>query len=196
MASCVGNIAGNIGLDCASPIEGGYTGRAVLIPMEAVPVPTVDSQNPRIVSAIALASGAKVVKVDNEGISPFDGSQTVGNNDAGYVRFAKTAIVRLPERGAGFAKNVVEPLVKSGRGFIGIFEKVDRVGDGSFEIIGLQSPMKVVDPASVTRTESTTAGGSWQVTLQSTEIYAETVLFDTDYATTLAKFESLLAQSF
>ena len=196
MASCVGNIAGNIGLDCASPIEGGYTGRAVLIPMEAVPVPTVDSQNPRIVSAIALASGAKVVKVDNEGISPFDGSQTVGNNDAGYVRFAKTAIVRLPERGAGFAKNVVEPLVKSGRGFIGIFEKVDRVGDGSFEIIGLQSPMKVVDPASVTRTESTTAGGSWQVTLQSTEIYAETVLFDTDYATTLAKFEALLAQSF
>ena len=196
MASCVGNIAGNIGLDCASPIEGGYTGRAVLIPMEAVPVPTVDASNPRIVSAIALASGAKVVKVDNEGISPFDGSQTVGNNDAGYVRFAKTAIVRLPERGASFAKNVVEPLVKSGRGFIGIFEKVDRVGDGSFEIIGLQSPMKVVDPASVTRTESTTAGGSWQVTLQSTEIYAETVLFDTDYATTLAKFEALLAQSF
>ena len=196
MASCVGNIAGNIGLNCASPIEGGYTGRAVLIPMEAVPVPTVDASNPRIVSAIALASGAKVVKVDNEGISPFDGSQTVGNNDAGYVRFTKTAIVRLPDRGAAFAKNVIEPLVKSGRGFIGIFEKVDRVGDGSFEIIGLQSPMKVVDPSAVTRTESTTAGGSWQVTLQSTEIYAETVLFDTDYATTLAKFEALLAQSF
>lgn len=196
MASCVGNIAGNIGLNCASPIEGGYTGRAILIPMEAVPVPTVDANNPRIVTAIAIASGAKVVKVDNEGISPFDGSQTVGNNDAGYVRFTKTAVVRLPERGADFAKNVIEPLVKSGRGFIGIFEKVDRVGDGSFEIIGLQSPMKVVDPSAVTRTESTTAGGSWQVTLQSTEIYAESVLFDTDYATTLAKFEALLAQSF
>ena len=196
MASCVGNIAGNIGLNCASPIEGGYTGRAILIPMEAVPVPTVDANNPRIVTAIAIASGSKVVKVDNEGISPFDGSQTVGNNDAGYVRFTKTAVVRLPERGADFAKDVIEPLVKSGRGFIGIFEKVDRVGDGSFEIIGLQSPMKVVDPSAVTRTESTTAGGSWQVTLQSTEIYAESVLFDTDYATSLAKFEALLAQSF
>lgn len=196
MASCIGNIAGNIGLNCESPIEGGYTGRAVLIPMEAVPQLTQDAQNPRIVSAIAIASGAKVVAVDNEGTTPFDGSQTVGNNDAGYVRFAKSVVVRMPERGADFAKNVIEPLVKSGRGFVGVFEKVDRVGDGSFEIIGAQSPLKVVDPSTVQRTESTTGGGAWQATMQSTEVYAETVLFDTDYATTLAKFEALLAQSF
>lgn len=196
MASCVGNIAGNIGLNCESPIEGGYTGRAVLIPMEAVPVPTKDANNPRIVTAIAIASGAKTVAVDNEGATPFDGGQTVGNDDAGYRRFQKTIPVRMPERGAEFAAKVVEPLVKSGRGFIGIFEKVDRVGDGSFEIIGLQSPLKVVDPSTVIRTESTQGGGAWQATLQSTEAYSESVLFDTDYETTLAKFEALLALSF
>lgn len=196
MASCVSNIAGNIGLNCESPIEGGYTGRGVLIPMEAVPVPTKDAQNPRIVTEITLAENAKVVKVDNEGANPFDGSATTGNNEAGYTRFVKTIIVRLPERGADFAAKVVEPLVKSGRGFIGIFEKVDRVGDGSFEIIGLQSPLKVVDPTTVTRTESPTAGGAWSATLQSTEAYAESVLFDTDYETSLAAFEALLAKAF
>lgn len=195
MASCIGNIAGNIGLNCENPIEGGYTGRGVLIPMEAVPVLTKDAENPRIISAIAISQGAKVVSVDNEGITPFDGSQTTGNNDAGYVRFTKTIAVRMPDRGADFAANVIEPLVKSGRGFIGIFEKVDRVGDGSFEVIGAQSPMKVADPATVTRQESAN-GGAWSATLQSTEVYAESVLFDTDYATTLAKFEALLAQSF
>ena len=195
MASCIGNIAGNIGLNCANPIEGDYTGRGILIPMDAVPVLTKDVQNPRIISAIAIAQGAHVVSVDNEGTAPFDGSQTVGNNDAGYVRFAKSIALRLPERGADFAAKVIEPLVKSGRGFIGIFEKRDRVGDGSFEVIGAQSPMKVVDPATVTRQENAN-GGAWLATLQSTEVYAETVLFDTDYATTLAKFEALLQQAF
>lgn len=195
MASCVSNIAGNIGLDCQSPIEGGYTGRGVLIPMEAVPVPTKDAQNPRIITAIALASGAKVVAVDNEGSSPFDGSSTTGNADAGFTKFVKVISVRMPERGADFAKNVIEPLVKSGRGFIGIFEKVDRVGDGSFEVIGAQSPLKVTDPSTVTRQENAN-GGAWVANLQSSELYAESVLFDTDYATTLAKFEALLASSF
>lgn len=196
MASCIDSIAGNIGLNCEHPIEGGYTGRGVLIPMEAVPTLTYDAQNPRIIAGITLATGAKVVAVDNEGVSPFDGSQTVGNNEAGYVRFVKTIVVRLPERGADFAKEVLEPLVKSGRGFIGIFEKVDRVGDGSFEVIGVQSPLKVVDPTTVTRTESTTGGGAWNVTLQSTEVYAENVLFFENYANTLTKFEQLLSQSF
>jgi hypothetical protein len=195
MASCVSNIAGNIGLDCQNPIEGGYTGRGVLIPMEAVPVLTKDAQNPRIISAIALASGAKVVAVDNEGSAPFDGSSTTGNADAGFTKFVKVISVRMPERGAEFAKDVIEPLVKSGRGFIGIFEKVDRVGDGSFELIGAQSPLKVTDPSTVTRQESAN-GGAWVANLQSTELYAESVFFDTDYATTLAKFEELLATSF
>ena len=74
-------------------------------------------------------------------------------------------------------------------------EKIDRVGDGSFEIIGAQSPAKVADPATVTRQE-TANGGAWALTLQSTEVYAETVFFDTDYATTLAAFEALLANAF
>lgn len=196
MASCIDNIAGDIGMNCASPIEGGYTGRAVLIPMEAAPVLTRDASNPRIITAITIATGKNVVAVDNEGVSPFDGSQTVGNNEAGYTRFTKTAVVRMPERGANFAAEVLEPLVKSGRGFIGVFEKVDRVGDGSFEVIGSQSPMKVVDPSTVTRTETAAGGGAWQATLQSTEVYAESVLFDTDYETTLAAFEELLSLHF
>lgn len=195
MASCIGNIAGNIGLNCESPIEGGYTGRGVLIPMESVPQLTKDANNPRIISAIALAENAKVVMVDNEGAAPFDGSTTAGNADAGYTRFTKTIAVRLPERGGEFAKNVLEPLVKSGRGFIGVFEKVDRVGDGSFEVIGAQSPLKVADPATITRNEGEN-GGAWSVTLQSNEVYAESVFFDTDYASTLAKFEALLAKAF
>lgn len=196
MASCVGNIAGNIGLNCDSPIEGGYTGRGVYIPMEAVPVLTKDATNPRIVKDIAIAEGAKVVEIDNEGVAPFDGSTTTGNNDAGYFRFGKTLVVKMPQRGAAFSKNVLEPLVMSGRGGILVLEKSDRVGDGSFEIIGSQSPAKVTDPSTVTRTETASGAAGWQATLQSNERFGEVVLFDTDYATSLAKFEALLAKAF
>lgn len=197
MANCVSTIAGNIGLDCENPIEGGYTGRAVLVPMEAVPVLTRDASNPRIVNDVALSNGSlqHVVAVDNEGVTPFDGSSTTGNNDAGFIKFVKVVSVRMPERGANFAAEVLEPLVKSGRGFIGIFEKVDRKGDGSFELIGGNSPLKVIDPATVTRQE-TANGGAWVANLQSSEIYSECVLFDTDYETTLTKFEALLALAF
>lgn len=195
MASCIGNIAGNIGLNCEHPISGNYTGRGLYIPPEAKPVPTIDSNNPRIVSAIALEAGAKVVKIDNEGATPFTGSATTGTNENGRPQFVKTVQIMMPERGAAFAKNVVEPLVKSGRGGILILEKVDQVGDGSFEIIGLQTPAKVVDPATVVRNEYEN-GAAWTATLQSTEDYAEVVLFDTDYATTLAKFETLLESAF
>ena len=195
MASCVSEIAGNIGLNCEHPIEGGYTGRGIYIPMEAVPTLTIDQNNPRIISAIAIATGKKVVAIDNEGSVPFDGSSTTGNADAGRTKFVKVVSVRMPERGADFAKNVVEPLVKSGRGGILILEKTDRVGDGSFEVIGAQSPARVIDPSTVTRQE-TANGGAWVANLQSSEDYAECVLFDTNYATTLATFEALLAQAF
>lgn len=195
MATCVSTIAGNIGLDCDHPIEGGYTGRGVLIPMENNPVLTRDAQNPRIIKSITLAENAKVCAVDNAGAAPFDGSSTTGNNDAGFPKFTKAMALRILARGAKASKDVIEPLVKSGRGFIGIFEKVDQAGDGSFEVIGAQSPLKCADPATFTRSE-TANGGAWSGTLQCSEHWAELVLFDTDYETSLAAFEALLAKGF
>ena len=195
MANCVSTIAGNIGLDCDHPIEGGYTGRGVLIPMESNPVLTRDATNPRIIKSITLAESAKVCVVDNAGTAPFDGSSTTGNNDAGFPKFTKAMALRILARGAEASKDVIEPLVKSGRGFIGIFEKVDQVGDGSFEVIGAQSPLKCADPATFTRSE-TANGGAWSGTLQCSENWAELVLFDTSYETSLAAFEALLAKGF
>lgn len=195
MANCVSTIAGNIGLDCDHPIEGGYTGRGVLIPMENNPVLTRDATNPRIIKSVTLAENAKVCVVDNASTAPFDGSSTTGNNDAGFPKFTKAMALRILARGAKASKDVIEPLVKSGRGFIGIFEKVDQIGDGSFEVIGAQSPLKCADPATFTRSE-TANGGAWSGTLQCSENWAELVLFDTSYETSLAAFEALLAKGF
>lgn len=195
MNDCVGTIAANIGLNCDSPLEGGFTGRGLLIPMEAHPVLTRNAQNPRIIEAIAIDESAHVCVIDNSGVAPFDGSNKTANDDAGYRKFLKVIAGRILARGAEVSKDVVEPLVKSGRGFIGVFEKVDKVGDGSFEVMGASSPLKCVDPASVQQSE-TANGGATSFSLQTTEAWYETTLFKTDYATTLALFEALLAKGF
>ena len=195
MPNCVSVIAGNIGLDCTNPLEGGFEGEGILIPLEANPVLTRSAENPRIIEAIAIDEDANVCLVDNTGAAPFDGSSTTGNNDAGFVKFTKALALRVLARGAKTSRDIVEPLVKSGRGFIGIFPKTDRVGDGSFEVIGALSPLKCTDPATVTRSESAN-GGAWSVTLQCQETWAELTWFKTDYATTRALYEALKAKAF
>lgn len=177
--SCISQIAGNIGFDCQNPIVEGYTGRGVLIPanLDGLTI-TKDSQNPLKIKSITWSEGGKAVRVDNEGFTtPFDGSQTTGSNDAGFVKYVKTISVTMPERGADFAHKVLDPLVKSGVGFIGIFEKKSNNADGKYEVIGVDDALRVVDPSTVTRSESAN-GGAWTATLQASEVFPE---YDLDY---------------
>lgn len=191
---CISEIANNIAINCASPIVGGYTGRAVLIPYASNPAFTQDSQNPRIVSAITLGDSAKVVVVDNIFAEPFSGSQTASSADSGRAQYTKTIAMRLPQRGAGYSKDVIEPLVNSAEGFCAVLEKKDKVGDGSFEIVGFLQPLKATAD-SISRDENAN-GGDWSITLTCVEGWAEVTLFDTDYATSKEAFEALLAKAF
>lgn len=190
--SCAAEMAANIAQDCEQPIVGGYTGRGVYIARVDAPTLTRLAGNPRIISGITLASGKKAVVIDNVSETPFDGSTTELTTESGRGMYAKSVVVRIPLRGGAAAKDVVEPLFKSALGGIVILEKRDTVGDGSFEVIGVESGVR----ASAQARNENESNGDWQATLSTTENYAEYSFFDTDYATTLAKFEALLAQSF
>ena len=190
--SCAAELAANINPNCATPNVGGYTGRAILIPCSINPTITKSGTNPRIVSDIALESGDKVCVVDNAmPVNPFAGSTTTMSTDNGWASYAKSLAIRIPMRGAGVAKDVVEPLVDSPLGVIAIVEKKFKGGDGSFEIMGLEAGMKATEES---RDESAN-NGDWSATLSTSERFAEYTLFDTDYATTLAKFEALWAKA-
>ena len=188
MYSCVGDLAGQIQMDCSHPLESGYTGRAIIMTADAFAQATItrNAQNPRIISNIGGGTYPTASIVDNITMTPFDGSSTTGNGDAGYPKFVKAMAIRIPERGAAVAKDIIEPIA-FGR-FVMIVEKEDKAGDGSFEIIGAQSALRCVDPSTITRQE-TANGGAWSATLQCTEQYAEVVWLDTDYATTKANFD-------
>lgn len=201
--SCISEVAANIAINCDSPIVGGYTGRAVIIPYSINPTFTQDASNPRIVNAITIGSGSKVIVVDNVMATPFDGSTTASTAENGRPSFTKTFTMRVPLRGAVASKDVIEPLLNSAQGYVAVIEKNDKSGHGSFEIQGLLQPLKATGDGT-TRTESEN-GGDYTVTMQCTEAWAEAELFVdgseespvvSDYVATKAAFEALLEKGF
>lgn len=192
--SCAGTLAGNIAQDCANPLVGGYTGRGLLIPWDNIKSLVKDVANPRIVSAITLETDAKLAVIDNVFTEPLTGSQTGSSSDTGRAAYTKTVAFRIPLRGAKASKDVVEPMLTQAGGFLLVLEKNDKVGDGSFEIVGSLQPFKV-NADGVTRDEAAN-GGDIIVTGASTEPFFEVTFFDTDYEKTKTAFNTLMASSF
>lgn len=195
--SCTTKIAQSISQDCTKPIVGGYTGRGVLIDLSDAPTFTVDAQNPRIITNIAFTGTGtlpKFIAVDNVWNEAYTGSNTALAADNGRSSFNKTFSFRIPMRGAGVAKDIVEPLMNSALGFAVVLEKQDMIGDGSYEIVGYLKGLKTNEDG-IQRNEYEN-GGDWTVNMSTDEAFAEVVLFDTDYATTKAAFETMLANTY
>ena len=195
MACYSQKLAANIVRNCSRPLVGGYTGRALLIPAdewEHAKLVT-DAANPQKVRNIILPASAsvQVFVVENYGATPFTGSTTAGNNDSGVQKFSKTLTLRVPQRGADAARKIVQPLARGVCGYVAIVEKRDRVGDGSFEIVGLQQPL-YGDAATITRDEL--SGGAWSISLTTTEMWAEATLVGADdtYESARAEFLDLM----
>lgn len=194
--SCAAKIAANIQQDCNKPLVGGYTGRAVIMSANDFERAEVvrSADNPRKILSIVLPPDGSVMAytIDNIFSAPFSGSTTAGNTDNGRNGYLKTLSVRVPMRGADVSMKVIEPLVKSADGFVAIFEKRDKVGDGSYEVIGYQNALRG-DIAGVTRDESAN-GGDWIVPLTTIEKWAEVTLVGAaeTYESAKKEFEGLL----
>lgn len=194
-ASCAATIADNIAKDCAKPLVGGYTGRGFLVDLSTAPTLTRDASNPRIISAISLGSGVKVSVIDNAfSPQPLTGSNSQSNTDDGMMKHRKTLVLTIPKRGAGASKALVEPTYQSPLGYVAILEKKDRNGDGSFELVGYEQGL-VANADGIVRNEYEN-GGCTIVTMSCNEVNFENVFYDTDYATTLAAFNSLMTSAY
>lgn len=195
--SCAAKLAASIQQDCNKPLVGGYTGRAVI--MSAIDFERAEvvrsATNPREILSIVLPPDGSVLPytIDNVFAAPFTGSTTAGNNENGRNGYLKTLSVRVPMRGADVSRDVVEPLVKDPNGFVVVVEKRDKVGDGSYEVIGYQNALRG-DIAGVTRDESAN-GGDWIVPLTTIEKWAEVTLVgaDEDYESAKMNFEFLMS---
>lgn len=194
-ASCAKALADNLAEKCSTPLVGGYTGRAFIVERSSVTLTLSSAAGiGTCATAITLGGAAKTAVIDNLQVSqPFNGSNTQSNADDGFIRYRKTVSFMVPLRGSSNSEGVIEPLANRA-GFILVAEKRDTVGNGSYEIIGAQQPL-VVNEDGILRNEYEN-GGSVQVTMSCNEPAFECTFYDTDYATTKAAFETLLAASF
>ena len=191
---CTSAVAANIVKNCTTPIVGGYTGRGILVPLDKAPTFSVSAANPRTLTAISLAVANKFIAIDNVFTDSFAGTTKASNGESGSIKHAKTFAFRIQKRGSDISRDIVEALEQSPLGFVAVLEKKDRVGNGSFEIIGYQDALKV-NADGVTQDE-TANDGATNVVMSCSEPFFEVVLFDTSYATTLAAFGTMLAAAF
>ena len=194
-ASCAATISDNIAKDCDKPLVPGYTGRGVLIDLSGNPTITQSGTNPRTITAVSLGTGVKCAVIDNSfGGQPLNGTNIQSNTDDGMMKYRKTVVVQIPQRGSEISKAVVEPMSQNPLGYMAILEKKDRSGNGSFEVVGFEQGLTANEDG-ITRNEYEN-GGCTVATLSCNESMYEYAFFDTDYATTLAAFEALLALGF
>lgn len=193
-ASCAGSLAANIAKDCSKPMTSGYTGRGLLIPLSNTLTYAINASNPRIINSITMGASDKLAVIDNVWPSAFDGTNTQSNADSGRTLYGKTFAFRIPLRGAGTSKDIVEPLFESPLGYLAVLEKKDRRGDGSFEIVGYCQGL-TVNADGIVRNENEN-GGDIVVTMSCQEPYFEVTMFDTDYNTTKAAFETMMLSAF
>lgn len=194
-ASCAATISDNIAKDCDKPLVPGYTGRGVLIDLSGNPTITQSGTNPRTITAVALGTGVKCAVIDNSfGGQPLNGTNVQSNTDDGMMKYRKTVVVQIPQRGSEISKAVVEPMSQNPLGYMAILEKKDRSGNGSFEVVGFEQGLTANEDG-ITRNEYEN-GGCTVATLSCNESMYEYAFFDTDYETTKAAFDALVALGF
>lgn len=184
---CSALLAENIASDCDNPRVAGYEQVGLIFNKEEIDYSAlvVDASNPRIIKTIAAKTGKKpfVVYNNKNNPLPFNGTQTAFNAD--NDRYDKTLQFYVEGIGGENAADVIEPL--KGGDYVVILQRKDHRGDGSFQVFGYQAGLKASEQV---QDEDT---GYWLITMTCSEPSAEVAYFDTDYATTKAAFDTLLA---
>lgn len=184
---CIGLLASSVTQDCDNPRIAGYEDVALIFNRSDIDwtAVTVDAQNSRIVTGITMVSGKKPFVVYNPKMAnlPFNGTNSVFASDVD--RYTKQVMFYYKGIGGDASKDVIEPL-KSGQ-FMMILQRKDHIGDGSFQLIGYQSGL------TASAQELNEEQGYWSMTMEASEPSAEVSFFDTDYVTTKAAFDTLLA---
>jgi len=187
---CAAAIAASVKQDCENPIVHGYEDTALLFNFSDVSF-VKSATNYRQKTAAVIKAGAKPFAIYNPANIPFADNSDDANFEGLRPSYNKTITFTIPMRGTKTAKDIVEPLLKNREGYVVILASKDRVGDGSFPIIG--SEAGAVCTAQNRKNADKTTGGEWHITLvEENAPSAEICLFDTDYEKTRIEFDRLL----
>lgn len=188
-APCLSSLADNLAPDCDTPRVRGYEDVAIIVNRNDIDwsAVTYATGKKNIIESFALGSGAGikpyVIYQPRTNPSRFNGTQAELQTESSD--YLKTLQFYYEGIGGDSSELVIEPL-KNGE-FVAILQRKDHRGDGSFQVIGLQSGL--VATAEVQNEDT----GYWLVTMTTNEPSGEMSLFKSDYVTTKAMFDALVA---
>jgi len=184
---CMGVVTANLDTDCENPRVSGYEDKALLFNRSDIDwaAVTTDATNPRIVKTLAVLEGKKPYVIYNPRVNPAPFNGTNASFEQEVNQYTKTVQFYYEGIGGAAALNVVEPL-KAGS-YVILLQRKDHRGDGSFQLIGYQSGVTATAQVQDEKT------GYWLMTMTGSESFADVAFFNTDYATTKAAFDALLA---
>jgi hypothetical protein len=190
---CTSTLGANIAGSCSAPRIKGYEQTGFIVKKSDIDLTTttISGTNSRIITSLGIKAGGVVSAVYNhkQNPLPFGGTKTTYNRDADA--YDKLVQFYFEGIGGASAKNVVEPLKSTE--YVIALERKDHRGDGSFQVFGFQVGMNAANNGGAQVQDEET--GYWLITMATQEPYAEMSLFDTDYATTKADFDAIVATS-
>lgn len=188
--SCAGALNKDLVPDCAHPLVGGYTGRAVLIDLSQSGITLSISSG---VVTVTLTSAVKTCAVNNcFAEQPLNGSATNSNADDGFRLFEKTVTALVPGRDTDMADSV-DAMLHAPMGFLAILEKRQKDTAESYEVIGVEQGLRV-NADGITRNEYEQSGAV-QVTMSCKETKFQYRLAGADAAACRTTFEGFLDHS-
>ena len=196
MATCESLIAQDIDFACADLVTKGLEHDGIIINRDDIDFASTvfDSSNPNVIKTLVLKAGKQGYKVIQQGNTPFTGTQST--LEVGTYRNTWTHQIPIvilandPDNN----KDIVDGLANGT--FVLILRNKHKgttsaPGEAEFQVYGYTQGLVASEGSNDKYSEDT--DGGWIITLQETGARVSSMFFfDTDSATTLAAYTSLL----
>lgn len=190
MGKCDTKIAQDIALDCDNMSQKGVEAEGVIINYADINKAGC-TRTGNILSALALASGAKGYKITVPENSPFNGTLIEANVGTYRTKFNKTVAFVVLNSGPDVTHDIIDKLA-NGRFVIVLRNKFAGAnGKNTYEVYGFEQGLTLTGGTRDLNSDDT--DGGWSVTLQEQQAPSSGLfLFDTDLAKTKTLVETLL----
>lgn len=191
--TCDSLIAKAIEANCDNPVIRGMESDGVIINRGDIDFSKAvfSDDNKNILSTLLLKAKKQGYAVVQQGQTPFTGTQTTLTTGTYHNTFQNQVQLVILDNGPEVARDIIDGLANGS--FVVILRNLSKgkKGEAEYQVYGYFQGLHATEMTNEKYSEDT--DGGWLVTLQETAVPKSALFFfDTDGATTLAKFKSLM----
>lgn len=190
---CTSLISSDINFDCDDLVVRGMESDGIIINRDDIDFSSTvfNSSNPNIIETLVLKTGKKGYEVQQQGATPFTGTQTTLTVGTYRNTWQHTVSIVVLANDPDVANTIIDGIANGT--FVCILRNVHKGtdGNGEYQVYGYSQGLKASEITNEKYSEDT--DGGWLVNLQESAAPRSALFyFKTDSATTAAQYQSLL----